>query len=167
MTHICVNKLTIICSGNGLSSDWCQAIIWTNAGILLIGLLGTNFSAIVIEIHTFPWKEVHLKMWSGNGIILSIIFSCVFWRQSHRPPKWRWSSPDKYVQNRLLRSPASWLFTQPFIRTQIKKHQSSASLAFVWGIHRDRCIPRTKGQLRGKCFHLMTSSWRKHVRDVL
>ena len=39
-----------------------------------------------------------------------------------------------------------------------RKHQSSASLAFVWGIHRDRWIPRTKGQLRGKCFHLMTSS---------
>ena len=42
------------------------------------------------------------------------------------------------------------------------KHQSSASLAFVWGIHRDRWIPRTKGQLRGKCFHLMTSSWLCH-----
>ena len=39
-----------------------------------------------------------------------------------------------------------------------RKHQSSASLAFVWGIHRDRWIPRTKGQLHGKCFHLMTSS---------
>ena len=39
-----------------------------------------------------------------------------------------------------------------------RKHQSPASLAFVWGIHRDRWIPRTKGQLRGKCFHLMTSS---------
>ena len=35
-----------------------------------------------------------------------------------------------------------------------RKHQSSASLAFVWGIHRDRWIHRTKGQLRGKCFHL-------------
>ena len=40
-----------------------------------------------------------------------------------------------------------------------RKHESSASLAFVWGIHRDRWIPRTKGQLRGKCFHLMMSSW--------
>ena len=39
-----------------------------------------------------------------------------------------------------------------------RKHQSSASLAFVRGIHRDRWIPRTKSQLRGKCFHLMTSS---------
>ena len=40
-----------------------------------------------------------------------------------------------------------------------RKHQSSASLAFVCGIHRYRWIPRTKGQLRGKSFHLMTSSW--------
>ena len=45
-----------------------------------------------------------------------------------------------------------------------RKHQSSASLAFVWGIHRDRWIPRTKGQLRGKCFHLMTSSCFKGTR---
>ena len=41
-----------------------------------------------------------------------------------------------------------------------RKHQSSASLACVWGNHRDRWIPHTKGQLRGKCFHLMTSSCR-------
>ena len=40
-----------------------------------------------------------------------------------------------------------------------RKHQSSASLAFEWGIHRGRWIPRTKIQLRGICFHLMTSSW--------
>ena len=40
-----------------------------------------------------------------------------------------------------------------------RKHQSSASLAFLREIHRDRWIPRTKDQLRGKCFHLMTSSW--------
>ena len=39
-----------------------------------------------------------------------------------------------------------------------RKHQSSASLASVWGSHRDRWVPRTKGQLRGKYFHLMRSS---------
>ena len=39
-----------------------------------------------------------------------------------------------------------------------RKHQSSASLAFMWGLHRDRWIPCTKGQVRGKCFHLVTSS---------
>ena len=41
-----------------------------------------------------------------------------------------------------------------------RNHQSSTSQAFVWGNHRDRWIPRTKGQLRRKCFHLMTSSWK-------
>ena len=46
VTHICVRKLTIIGSENGLSPDRRQAIIWTNAGILLIGPLGTNFSEI-------------------------------------------------------------------------------------------------------------------------
>ena len=43
-----------------------------------------------------------------------------------------------------------------------RKHQNSASLAFLWGIHRDRWIPLTKGQLRGKCFHLMTSPWSRN-----
>ena len=38
----------IIGSDNGLLPGWCQAIIWTNAGILLIQSLGTNFSEILI-----------------------------------------------------------------------------------------------------------------------
>ena len=50
------------------------------------------------------------------------------------------------------------VYTTVYSDADQSKHQSSASLAFVWGIHRDRWIPRTKGQLRGKCFHLMTSS---------
>ena len=47
-----------------------------------------------------------------------------------------------------------------------RKHQSSASLAIVRGIHRDRWIPRTKGQLRGKYFHLMTSSCLQALSNV-
>ena len=46
--HICVSKLTIIGSDNGLSFDRRQAIIWTNAGILLIGPMGANVSQILI-----------------------------------------------------------------------------------------------------------------------
>ena len=38
-----------------------------------------------------------------------------------------------------------------------RKHQSSASLAFVWGIHRWPVSSPQKGPVRGKCFHLMTS----------
>ena len=62
MTHIFVSKLTIIGSDNGLSPGRRQAIIWTNAGILLIGPLGTNFYEILIKIHTFLLKKIHLKM---------------------------------------------------------------------------------------------------------
>ena len=63
--HICISTLTIIGSDNGLSPDRCQAIIWTNAGILLIGSLGTNWSEILIEIYTFLLRKMHLKMLSG------------------------------------------------------------------------------------------------------
>ena len=45
--------MTIIDSDNGLSPGRRQAIIWTNAGILLIGPLGTNFIDILIGIQTF------------------------------------------------------------------------------------------------------------------
>ena len=65
--HICNGILTIIVSDNGLLLGQRQAIIWTNAGILLIGPLGTNFSEIVIEIHIVSFKKMHLKISSGNG----------------------------------------------------------------------------------------------------
>ena len=46
--YICVSKLTIIGPDNGLSPGRHQAIVWNNAGILLIGPLETNFSEILI-----------------------------------------------------------------------------------------------------------------------
>ena len=66
VTHICVGKLTIIGSGNGLSPGRRQANIWTNAGILLIRPSGTNSNENLIEIHTFSLKKIHLKMPSGK-----------------------------------------------------------------------------------------------------
>ena len=66
VTHICISKLPTILSDNGLSPGRRQAIIWTNAGILLIGPLGTNFSEIFIKIHIFSFKKMHLKVSSGN-----------------------------------------------------------------------------------------------------
>ena len=66
VTHICVNNPTIIGSDNGLSPSRRQAIIWTNAGILLIETLGTNFSEILIEILTFSFKKMRLKVSSAK-----------------------------------------------------------------------------------------------------
>ena len=64
--HICISKLTIISSDNGLSPDRRQAIIWTNAGLLLFGPLGTNFSEILIAILTFSFKKMCLKVSSAK-----------------------------------------------------------------------------------------------------
>ena len=66
VTHICVSKLTIIGSDNGFLLDRRQAIIWTSAGLLLIGPLGTPFSEILIEILTFSFKKMRLKVSSAK-----------------------------------------------------------------------------------------------------
>ena len=58
VTHICVGNLTIIGQH--------QAIIWTKAGTLLIGPLWTNFSEIQIQILTFSFKKMSLKMLSAK-----------------------------------------------------------------------------------------------------
>ena len=84
VTHIWVGKLTIIDSDNGLSPGRRQAIIWTNAGILLIGPLRTNFSEILIGIQTFSLRKMHLKILSakwrpfclGLNVLTTGIASC-------------------------------------------------------------------------------------------
>ena len=57
MTHICVSKLAIISTDNGLSPGRRQAIIWTNAEIVLIRTIGTKFSEIVIRVQIFLLKK--------------------------------------------------------------------------------------------------------------
>ena len=59
------SNVTIIGS-DGLLPGPHQAIIWTNAGILLTWPLGTNFSEIIIKIHTFSFKKIHLNVSSAK-----------------------------------------------------------------------------------------------------
>ena len=66
--HICVSELTIIGSDNGLSPERHQAIIWTNAGMLIIGPLRSNFSEISIVVRTFSFKKMHFKCRLRNGV---------------------------------------------------------------------------------------------------
>ena len=66
LTHICVSDLTSIGSDNGLSPGRRQAIIRTNAGILIIRPFGTNFSEILIEIIIFSFKKMRLKVSSAK-----------------------------------------------------------------------------------------------------
>ena len=67
VTHICVSEIIITGSDNGLSPGRRQAIIWTNAGILLIGPLGINFSEILIKINTFHSRKCIWKHRLRNG----------------------------------------------------------------------------------------------------
>ena len=58
VTQICVSQLSIIGSDNGLSPDRCQAIAWTNDGIIWVGTLGTNLKSWHLHsrkcIRTYP-----------------------------------------------------------------------------------------------------------------
>ena len=80
MTHICISKLSVIGSDNGLSPGRRQAIIWTNTGILLILTLGTNFSEILIKIHTLSSEKMHLKVssakWQPFCLSLNMLTHC-------------------------------------------------------------------------------------------
>ena len=60
--------ITIIGTDDGLSPGRRQAIIWTNAGILLTGPLGTNFNEILIGIHTFSFKKSIWKCRLENDV---------------------------------------------------------------------------------------------------
>ena len=63
---MCISKRTIIGSDNGLSPGRCQAIIQTNAGILLIGPLRTNCSQILIAILSLLFNKMRLKVSSAK-----------------------------------------------------------------------------------------------------
>ena len=76
---ICVGKVTIICSDNGLSPGRRQAIIWNSPAIMLIGPLGTSYF-----IRQFSFKNMHLKMLSGKwcpfGFGLNVLKSVAHFR---------------------------------------------------------------------------------------
>ena len=122
VTHICIRKITIIGSDNGLSPGRCQAIIWSSVAILLIGPLGTNFSEILIDIYIFSFKKMDLKMSSGKwrpfclGLnvlklyIISTNWSCCPWHLRTISSKMtddsaHISQPSRLHQRRMTASP--------------------------------------------------------------
>ena len=83
VTHICVSDVTIIGSDNGFSPGRHQAIILTNAKLLLNGSLGTHFSEILIEILSFSFKKMCLKVspakWRSCCLSLNVLTSIPVW----------------------------------------------------------------------------------------
>ena len=88
--HIYVSPIyAIIGSDNGLSPGWRQTIIWTNAGLLSIELLGTNFGEIWIRILS-SFNKMHLKLSSAKMVAIFSrgrwVKGCIYWTVSLR---WR------------------------------------------------------------------------------
>ena len=73
---ICINDIGHHDSDNSLLPIWYQAIIWTNAGLLLIGLNRIYFNDILFVILMYSFKKIHFKM--SMAAILS-------WPQCVRP----------------------------------------------------------------------------------
>ena len=75
--HICVGKLTTIGSDNGLSPGRRQAIIQTNAGMLLIGHPERNNIniTILVDIHTNLDCFIAF-MHSPNGRQVACLLGC-------------------------------------------------------------------------------------------
>ena len=68
---------TIIGSDNGLSPNGRQPIIWTNDGLLSIRPWGTYFNEILFQIHTFSFKNMHMKMLSAKKVAILSRPQCV------------------------------------------------------------------------------------------
>ena len=110
VTHICVSNLTFISSDNGLSPGRRQAIIWTNAGILLIRPLEANFSEMPIKIHTFSFKKILLKTSSGKWrpfclglkVLRPLPWSWLFNIMSFTNHVSKWSADKHENRNKLI-----------------------------------------------------------------
>ena len=61
-TSMSPNWVIVIGSGDCFSPVWCQPIILTNDGLMIIAPVGVNFNGIVIKRQRFSLKKMHLKM---------------------------------------------------------------------------------------------------------
>ena len=91
VTHICVSKLIITGSDNGLSPGRRQAIMWTNAGILLIGPLGKFNQNSNISIHENAIESVVCEMAAILSRPLCVnntpaLFQIMAWRRPGNKP---------------------------------------------------------------------------------
>ena len=126
--HIWVSKLTTIYSDNGLSPGRRQANIWTNAGILWIEPLGTNFTEISIKIYKFSFKKIHLKMLSGKWLPFCFSLNVLVFSTTHHQhplqapvPLSIFRSNSKFDENSEC---SSFEYTRPITTIFCTRHDS-------------------------------------------
>ena len=77
VTHICVSNVTIIGSDNGLSIDWCQAIIWTSDGNIVDWTLGILRNKLQWNLK----QTCHSKIWKTRR---SLVKKQEIWPKTRR-----------------------------------------------------------------------------------
>ena len=160
MRHICIGKLTIIGSYNGLSPERCQAIIWTNAGILLMGPLGTNFSEILIEIQTFSLKKIRLKMSSAKWCCfrlclneLTVRHTCIGRMKQklilyfENTAMFHWKKTISICMIYKLKSNITRMYNHSVLLTIVAKH-TITSYTMVWNITMEALITMWSTRLK-------------------
>ena len=102
---------------------------------------------------TSPWR-------------IPIVRVAVIWLQPHIPfPNIRGRESVPHYNDVIMGAIASQITSLTIVLTTVyadaeqRKHQSSASLVFVRGIHPGPMDSPHKWPVTRKCFHLMTSSW--------
>ena len=110
VTHICIVNLIIIDSDNGLSPGQHQTL--TNAELLLILPLGTNFGEILIKILTVSLKKMCLKWssakWRPFCLGLNVLTYVLLWYVGlsllDDYSKKSWGNSGIYLENKYIRS---------------------------------------------------------------
>ena len=172
-----VNQVSIG-SDNGLSPTQHQAIIWTNARLLSIKLLGRNFSEILIKIQDFSFTKLYLKILSakwrpfcltdirkfagscpnilGRIPILQSFFETQTWFQMRYDMSYvrLVSHYSEVIMSEMASqiTGVSIVYSTVCSGTDQRKPQSSTSLAFVRGIHGWPANSLHKGPVMRKMF---------------
>ena len=131
------HQLTIIDSNNGSLPVRCQAIIWTSAGLLLAIIFQRTFlNASLLQIflnflfkfHSFTLCLIACKSEHYNDVIMGMMASHI--------------------------TSLTTVYSTVYLGEDQRKHQSSTSLAFVWGIHRGPVNSPHKWPVTWKMFPL-------------
>ena len=107
-----------------------------------------NWLALVGQLYDcFRSSEIILKKWMN---IFPWIYKMVKWPQRNKCDKILWTHYSDVIMGAMASQITSLAIvcSTVYLGSNQRKHQSSASLAFVWGIH----------PWRGTCCHMMTSS---------
>ena len=116
----------------------------------------------VIRIFMSYWGETNATT-SMKHLVLNISRICNMFAHFIISQNWyyagNWSSDVIMSAMAPQITSLTIAYSTVYSRRRSKKHQSSASRAFVRGIHRWPVNSQDKGPVIWKYFHLMTSSW--------